>query len=142
MGTLNWGYNSSGQRFYAPLPTAKTVNSTANFICSRYKGVRGNDLDVIQDKNGCISITTYQSIQNNLLVWDDSFSGDAAAFKSAMSGQNLAYELATEEDVLVADDLLYDQVSLMIEKGGVVTVSESALAGAVELDIPVKRFQN
>ena len=130
LGTLAFTQYATN-KFSASISTIKNVpvNIPFNGIC--------NKLVAVQNSGTMDASKKQMSFYNGILYVansDWSSSSDITGY--------LVYELATEEDILVADDLLYDQVSLMIEKGGVVTVSESALAGAVELDIPVKRFQN
>jgi hypothetical protein len=144
LGDLNWSYSSDGALFYANMSSFNIKTAAANtvpkILSARYRVTPSlvfNNLKLYMP-NEAITIAGNDTV----VVVKDSTYTDAAVFKAAMSGVYIVYELATEEDILVADDLLYDQVSLMIEKGGIVTVSESALAGAVELDIPVKRFQN
>ena len=139
LGTLNWvDYSTNTFRVTGNIGNCKYNDGSTipNALCARYQSTTYST--ALTDK----WLKLFIGGGTRQLIIKDTAYNDAAAFKTAMSGVYLVYELATEEDVLVADDLLYDQISLMIEKGGVVTVSESALAGAVELDIPVKRFQN
>lgn len=80
-----------------------------------------------------------------LSIRDDSYT-DAATFKAAMSGVYLLYALTAEEDVVVAENILFDEESVLIERGGTITLTnasagEGCLPG-LSIDIPIKRFQS
>lgn len=90
LGTLNWTKYSVSQgtlfRSYA-ISDANIPYDSTEFICSNYETVRlGARL------NGTIS----SSIANRVDIIDNSYS-DAAAFKTAMNGVQLVYELSTPE---------------------------------------------
>lgn len=98
LGTLTWTYNTSSSLnpfFYAPIDGIKSYgapyNVAINAISSLYKVVRRTQADFV---DGCLcgdgTTTTILQIQ----VKDSRFS-DATAFKTAMSGVQLVYELAT-----------------------------------------------
>ena len=87
-GTLSWTFisNSAWNTFYAGVPGK--ANGRFNVIMSKYSHdiVYNTDTDKIYDGN----------LNNtNVYVRDSSFNGDAAAFKTAVSGVYLIYELAT-----------------------------------------------
>lgn len=91
LGTLNWGYSASAAQFRASLIYAKDTTSTEvpNMKCEIYKtvsyaGMANNDM--------CIS--RFWASVNGINVKDSRYT-DAATFKTAMSGVQLCYELAT-----------------------------------------------
>ena len=97
LGALTWtrgSTNVSGEyRFMAnpPIPTvpAQSGNSVPNMVCSHYRTVSPN-----------ATYTQTQGVSNNLTLsqitlFDPVYkSGDVTAFKTAMSGVQLCYELA------------------------------------------------
>lgn len=93
LGTLTWAKVVSGaNRFQTDLPTAKAVNngSIANAICEAFPT---QSAAYTYGNNG------YIAISDASLIWisaTDLYS-DAAAFKIAMSGVQLVYELATPQ---------------------------------------------
>ena len=99
LGSLNWGYLTSGSvlapYFVAIFSGIKSQGNPAvnkaNMICSKYQTVARNETYFV-DKTICAdgSPTVLSQIQ----IKDSSFT-DATAFKSAMSGVYLYYELAT-----------------------------------------------
>lgn len=92
LGSINWTYNSGYARMEATAPTnAKIPNNTlrANAICGKYPvGVASSASSI--DK----TIALGTAGVNVILVYDSSYT-DATAFKTAMSGAYLVYELAT-----------------------------------------------
>lgn len=130
LGTLNWGINTTstvGNHFYAP---AKHLNfkylgafgtTIYNALCSKYRTVARSS-NVFVDKTLAIDgVTVVSQIQ----VKDTAYT-DAAAFKQAMSGVILYYELAnpvvTDISTLIPDDFLRN---IEVEAGGSVTFKNS-----------------
>ena len=130
LGTLNWGINTTstvGNHFYAP---AKHLNfkylgafgtTIYNALCSKYRTVARSS-NVFVDKTLAIDgVTVVSQIQ----VKDTAYT-DAAAFKQAMQGVMLYYELetpiVTDISDLLADDFLRN---LTVEAGGSVTFKNS-----------------
>lgn len=89
LGTLTWGY--SGTVFYSNV--IPTLNApTNNIICSLYETAPYNISSAnMPDK----SIKCYGGIENRIIYIKDSNYTDPAVFKTAMSGVQLVYELAT-----------------------------------------------
>lgn len=93
LGTLNWSlYNG---KFVAALPLSKrySPNATINALCSNYpvypaQSSVGHDVDK--------SLWISYSATPELYVQDSTYA-DAASFKTAMSGVQLGYELATPQ---------------------------------------------
>lgn len=126
LGTLDWELNMTsavGNHFYAP---AKHLNfkylgafgtTIYNALCSKYRTVARSS-NVFVDKTLTIDgVTVVSQIQ----VKDTAYT-DATAFKQAMSGVMLYYELAnpivTDISTLIDDDFLRN---LTVEAGGSVT---------------------
>lgn len=89
---LDWSYQTENTRFIASIPsdmkqTAGTRVANIMYLYG-YKTISdGSDIGSISNKSIYIS--------NNMLVIHDSAYTDASAFKSAMQGQYLYYDLAT-----------------------------------------------
>ena len=92
LGTLNWSYNSGNNRFDSYFSDASLTPQTAivaNAIASKYITVSFSKLYADTTLDKCLAFD-----KNNLRIRDMSYT-DAAAFKAAMSGVMLVYELAT-----------------------------------------------
>jgi len=88
LGTLNWGYSSADARFYnGDLDYKRPASATdvSNAVCSQYEIVK---LGVLADGKMCLYTNGYMYVK-------DSRYTDATAFKTAMNGVQLCYELAT-----------------------------------------------
>ena len=130
LGALNWGINTTstvGNHFYAP---AKHLNfkylgafgtTIYNALCSKYRTVARSS-NVFVDKTLAIDGAT---VVSQIQVKDTAYT-DAAAFKQAMQGVMLYYELETP---IVTDisDLLTDDFlrNIDVEAGGSVTFKNS-----------------
>lgn len=130
LGTLDWKFNTTsavGNHFYAP---AKHLNfkylgafgtTIYNALCSKYRTVARSS-NVFVDKTLTIDgVTVVSQIQ----VKDTAYT-DATAFKQAMQGVILYYELAnpiiTDISTLIDDDFLRN---LTVEAGGSITFKNS-----------------
>ena len=130
LGTLDWELNTTsavGNHFYAP---AKHLNfkylgvfgtTIYNALCSKYRTVARSS-NVFVDKTLTIDgVTVVSQIQ----VKDTAYP-DATAFKQAMSGVMLYYELAnpivTDLSTLIDNDFLRN---IEVEAGGSVTFKNS-----------------
>ena len=90
LGRLNWGYSSADARFYnGDLDYKRPASATdvANAVCSQYEIVK---LGVLADGKMCLYTNGYMYVK-------DSRYTDATAFKTAMNGVQLVYELATPQ---------------------------------------------
>lgn len=130
LGTLTW--SKYAPRFYAQIattdpdcPKAPANDSTyiANAICSQYSVT--NRLRVESIKNSFsihnAGATTYITVHDDSLT-----SGGSTAFKSAMSGVQLCYELATPTTVqLTAAEVetLFGQNNVWADTGNVVKLT-------------------
>ena len=124
LGTLN--YTKSGEVFYA---TVSGMTTRAQAKCSKYEYV-GTFGNVSQAQNGTTdgqfgtsSVATY------IFIHDSTFS-DATAFKSAMTGVYLYYELATPTETS------FTTASLVTENGEVALANENGvLVGKCNSDV-------
>lgn len=95
LGTLNWEYiDSLGGVFRATINGLKSNNDffhKDNLLCEKYECVARSQLSN-KDK-------AFANQINVVFFRDTAYSGDAATFKTAMSGVYLFYELDTETDI-------------------------------------------
>ena len=127
LGTLNWVAGDSGKvGFQTSQVTGqkltKNYNILPNIICSKYLAKTQN---AMWGKTSVTGITTNASVDGYVYVNDTSYT-DATAFKQAMSGVILYYELAnpivTDISSLIPDDFLRN---IEVEAGGSVTFKNS-----------------
>ena len=127
LGTLNWNFNTTsgvGKHFYGRVDPAKFKylgvfgTTVYNVLCSKYRTVSRSS-SVFVDKT--ITIDGADTRVSQIQVKDSAYT-DATAFKQAMSGVMLYYELAdpivTDISTLIPDDFLRN---LTVEAGGSVT---------------------
>lgn len=123
LGTLNWVAGDSGKvGFQTSQVTGqkltKNYNILPNIICSKYLAKTQN---AMWGKTSVTGITTNASVDGYVYVNDTSYT-DATAFKQAMQGVILYYELATpivtDISSLIPDDFLRN---IEVEAGGSVT---------------------
>lgn len=110
-GTLAWSYRPEQQRFYAIADSitgkfSESFGIVPNIIVAKYDAVCFNDITTKTDNMKVSAVKTtndYITIRNTAYT-------DAAAFKQAMSGVMLYYELATpivtDISTLIPDDFL------------------------------------
>lgn len=131
LGTVNWAINSAsivGEHFYGFIDSAKfkrlgQFGSTVhNILCSKYITVARNQ-NVFVDKT--ITLDGDSTRASQIQVKDTAYP-DVAAFKKAMSGVILYYELATpivtDISTLIDDDFLRN---IEVEALGSVTFKNS-----------------
>lgn len=90
LGTLEWTKASNATRFYVAYNGIKVIsdNTPANILCTKYTTDSWNSVLTPKDKEIGASVGNY------ITIYDSSYN-DAQAFKTAMSGVYLVYELAT-----------------------------------------------
>ena len=103
IGALNWGYQSDNLRFYTqglnglikPIPNDSTVLNAllAGYVSTTYSDLTNNKPDM--------SIAMYKTGQYFYVI--NKAYTDAAAFKTAMSGKYLLYEVETPYEETVTD---------------------------------------
>lgn len=96
LGTLNWGYNTNYTYFSAPITSMITQPDKSNYIpnikCAKYITYQ-NDLNAVTANHPDKTISS-RPVAQTIYVKDSAYT-DATAFKTAMSGVMLVYELAT-----------------------------------------------
>lgn len=127
LGTLAWSYRPEQQRFYAIADSitgkfSESFGIVPNIVVAKYDIVCFNDITTKTDNMKASAVKTandYITIRNTAYT-------DATAFKQAMQGVTLYYELATPivTDIsdLLADDFLRN---LTVEAGGSITFKNS-----------------
>ena len=119
LGTLNWAYLSSVQIFVGILSGLPQANNEipSNVICSAYPtaNVYWNSMP---DKS-IRTFTALATADRTDVIAKDSAYTDAAAFKAAMQGVMLYYELATPIETDISS-LLTDS-TIEVEPGGTLT---------------------
>ena len=90
LGTLNWDYSAGSVRFTGRTLSPSGVAKTLNAACSQYKV----DTNAYYDSNRTNAVLSLGSGGDTVLIRDFAYT-DAAAFKTAMDGVQLVYELAT-----------------------------------------------
>lgn len=131
LGTLNWGFNTTsgvGNHFYASVKHLNFKYLGAfgtivyNILCSKYVTVARSS-NVFVDKT--LTLDGSSTRVSQIQVKDTTYT-DAVAFKQAMQGVILYYELetpiVTDISSLIPDDFLRN---LTVEAGGSVTFKNS-----------------
>lgn len=131
LGTLNWNFNATsgvGNHFYGRIDPAKFKylgafgTTVYNVLCSKYRTVSRSS-SVFVDKT--ITIDGVNTIVLQIQVKDTAYT-DATAFKQAMQGVMLYYELETpiitDISSLIPDDFLRN---IEVEAGGSITFKNS-----------------
>lgn len=131
LGTLNWNFNATsgvGNHFYGRIDPAKFKylgafgTTVYNVLCSKYRTVSRSS-SVFVDKT---IVLDGDSIAVSQIQVKDTAYTDATAFKQAMSGVMLYYELAnpivTDISSLIPDDFLRN---IEVEAGGSITFKNS-----------------
>jgi hypothetical protein len=106
LGTLTWTYDSTNTRF-STVGITSSAKALAVVICQKYT----NDYSGI---TGSTNNVCAVGQNKDLFVRDTSYGTDATAFKTAMNGVYLIYELATPTKETVAG---YTNPHTLIRKG-------------------------
>lgn len=88
-GTLNWTYVSGGSYFYAVI--SNKAKGFDNIVCSAYETAPRAGVENLQDGQ------IVGGMNDTAVYIKDSRYTDATAFKTAMNGVQLCYELATPQ---------------------------------------------
>ena len=96
LGTLNWRYTATYDgRFYTDLPVdAKLLIGVTGSLCSRYAPTEASDWQRLLNYEYILRVGLSAAGRCAIAIRDDDYT-DAAAFKTAMNGVQLCYELAT-----------------------------------------------
>mgnify|MGYP003288268510 CR=1 FL=1 len=123
MGTLDWTkseFSAEGANVYVKTindiksPTTSSERRTG-FLCAKY------GIATTVTLSGVENMTMFRNTNKRIVVRDDSYA-DATAFKAAMSGVMLYYELETP---IITDisNLLHEDNYIKVEGGGTVTMA-------------------
>ena len=140
LGTLNWTYYGDTEKFFLSEGIANLIKPieyngvVANLVCSKY---RTNYFNSILEE-GTDKIIA-QTSSNQLVEVKDSSYTDATAFKTAMSGVIVNYELATPTRTVIAENLTFEEVSAAIEQGGSIETIYETLAPNCTTGFVVKK---
>ena len=127
LGALNWVAGDSGKVGFQTSQVkgqklTKNYTISPNFLCSKYSTKTHNE---VWGKTNVTGITADANTDGYIYVNDTSYT-DATAFKQAMQGVILYYELAnpivTDISSLIPDDFLRN---IEVEAGGSVTFKNS-----------------
>jgi hypothetical protein len=125
LGTLNWTAGESVSfktHHLAGQKLTKSYSIAPNFICPKYSTKTQNES---WGKTSITGISATSNVNGYIYVNDTSYT-DAAAFKQAMQGVMLYYELATpivtDISTLIDDDFLRN---IEVEAGGSITFKNS-----------------
>lgn len=140
LGTLNWTYYGDTEKFFLSEGIANLIKPiehnevVANLVCSKY---RTNYFNSILEE-GTDKIISQTANNQSVEVKDTSYT-DATAFKTAMSGVILNYELATPTRTVIAENLTFEEVSATIEQGGSIETIYETLAPNCTTGFVVKK---
>ena len=118
LGSLSWAYVSDVSCFRAAtdisdIKQVSVNNILFNGICSKYKTTNYATLTLNN-----IKAIALQANQKRVWIQDRDLGTDPTAFKTAMSGIPLYYELEKPITEVIATGLTHEQVSMAFEKGG------------------------
>lgn len=128
LGTLDW-YSTSGFMVSGTgLINAKaTNNEVANILCAKYTNTSYNGLNSNANKHIAI-----RESDKSVWVLDTDYT-DSSAFKTAMQGVILVYELAIPE-IIDISDILPDANSIAVQANGSITaINDSKLATPIDI---------
>ena len=114
LGTLNWTYNAANTRFYTMLNTATfptSYSTKANISAANYEVVTYSSFI---DAPVNMTVAAVNASGNYLTVRNTAYT-DAAAFKAAMDGVMLYYELAEPVETEITPPLT---MTYTVENGG------------------------
>lgn len=124
LGTLNWYYTSGGQGRFASggiSSTAKHV--TANTEVANIKNAKYSTISAGSVYNGNVGIAI--DTNGSIWVYDTTYGTDASAFRTAMSGVYLYYELATSsEESIMSASLVTNDAEVPLYKEGDLMVGD------------------
>ena len=102
LGTLNWEYDSSSDKFLVNAPSnapAGVARGLANVICENYWNAVGQQVAFYNNEIDKCFLFKSTYIGSNRIYIRDTLYANANKFKSAMSGVQLAYKLATPQEI-------------------------------------------
>ena len=127
LGTLDWNVSDGRFNTLTPISNAKGGNH-ADCLCSIYKSDVGAATRAV-DCSICFANNGY------VYIYDTTFSGDASAFKAAMNGVQLCYELATPQTFAHTGqevDTLVGQNNVWVDTGDVSVTYQASIKGYID----------
>lgn len=94
LGSLTWVYNSTYKVFYCSDDLGEARKTGVTTICSKYLAV-ANTMDISMVQNGTCCVYSNSNVNVHRLYVKDEMYTTTSAFKTAMNGVYLVYELAT-----------------------------------------------
>lgn len=119
LGTLDWaadGANFYSSSIYSVIKPPTNDNSVGNYTCQKYVNVALSKSFV----DGDFGVNSFGRI-----YFRNSAYTTAAAFKTAMNGVILYYQLKTPVTTTIATNLTYNQVSAIRTNGGLLLVNDN-----------------
>lgn len=119
LGTLNWaadGANFSSGSISSVIKPRANNNSVGNYVCQKYVNCALNKSFV--DGDFGVNSSGFVYFRNSAYT-------TAAAFKTAMNGVILYYQLKTPATTTIATNLTYNQVSAVRTNGGLLLVNDN-----------------
>lgn len=145
LGTIDWVYNSTDLRFDSGTNILGgkqyPISVVPNMIISKYTAVSGSYFDSNISVNGIFRSNDSLSTQNGRIFIRDLDYTDTTAFKNAMSGVMLSFELETPTTEVIATGLTLDEVAFLIKLGGYIETDADNVAPNIKLAYIVKDFQ-
>ena len=132
LGTLDWdadGANFSSGSISSVIKPPTNDNSVGNYTCQKYVNVALSKSFV----DGDFGVNSSGSI-----YFRNSAYTTAAAFKTAMNGVILYYQLKTPVITTIATNLTYNQVSAIRTNGGLLLVNDNNNQKYVQPDVMLK----
>lgn len=132
LGTLDWaadGANFYSSSIYSVIKPPTNDNSVGNYTCQKYVNVALSKSFV----DGDFGVNSSGGI-----YFRNSAYTTAAAFKTAMNGVILYYQLKTPVITTIATNLTYNQVSAIRTNGGLLLVNDNNNQKYVQPDVTLK----
>lgn len=132
LGTLDWaadGANFSSGSISSVIKLPADNNSVGNYTCQKYVNVALSKSFV--DGDFGVNSSGYLYFRNSAYT-------TAVAFKTAMNGVILYYQLKTPVTTTIATNLTYDQVSAVRTNGGLLLVNDNNNQKYAQPNITVK----
>jgi hypothetical protein len=135
LGTLNWAQYQTYSDFSAPLPgNAARIygnNESPAFINANYPIVSRSTYGTYS--SGVDKICSQSTSTGYVLIYDSTYK-TRAEFKTAMSGVDLVYALATPEEIDISEYLPDDNFIQVVEGGAIVAVNAHKYATPFETE--------
>lgn len=140
LGTLAWDYRPTPKWFSSDsmmnrIKIHTNYSKIPNLVCSKYKVCSPYTIEQVESTDKAVAIG---GNGYSVIIKDSSYT-DATAFKTAMNGVILNYELATPTRTTIAENLTFEEVSATIEQGGSIETIYETLAPNCTTGFVVKK---